>query len=219
MSDFQRRDDFIPYNVPDITDAEINEVVETLKSGWVAKGPRTNRFEQEFAGYLGAKHAVAMNSCTAALHIALLAKGIGPGDEVITTPMTFASTASTIIHTGATPVFADIDYRTGCIDPDEIEKKITSRTKAIVPVHYSGQVCDPVSYTHLGSGTVCSAFCKISSVVRSASTFQFPSSVSTHSVSLRRVMHGTSINQASFCRPPESVNTWQALEVNRSISK
>ncbi len=142
MSDFQRRDDFIPYNVPDITDAEINEVVETLKSGWVAKGPRTNRFEQEFAGYLGAKHAVAMNSCTAALHIALLAKGIGPGDEVITTPMTFASTASTIIHTGATPVFADIDYRTGCIDPDEIEKKITSRTKAIVPVHYSGQVCD-----------------------------------------------------------------------------
>lgn len=142
MSDFQRRDDFIPYNVPDITDAETNEVVETLKSGWVAKGPRTNRFEQEFAGYLGAKHAVAMNSCTAALHIALLAKGIGPGDEVITTPMTFASTASTIIHTGATPVFADIDYRTGCIDPDEIEKKITSRTKAIVPVHYSGQVCD-----------------------------------------------------------------------------
>ena len=109
MSDFQKRDDFIPYNVPDITDAEINEVVETLKSGWVAKGPRTNRFEQEFAGYLGAKHAIAVNSCTAALHISLLAKGIGPGDEVITTPMTFASTASNNNHTGAKQEIADID--------------------------------------------------------------------------------------------------------------
>ncbi len=142
MSNFVNRDTFIPYNVPDITDAEISEVVDTLKSGWIAKGPRTVKFEKEFAEYLGAKHAVAMNSCTAALHVALAAKGIGPGDEVITTPMTFASTANTIIHVGATPVLADIDYRTGCIDPDEIEKKITPKTKAIVPVHYSGQVCD-----------------------------------------------------------------------------
>lgn len=142
MSNFVNRDTFIPYNVPDITDAEISEVVDTLKSGWIAKGPRTVKFEKEFAEYLGAKHAVAMNSCTAALHVALAAKGIGPGDEVITTPMTFASTANTIIHVGATPVLADIDYRTGCIDPDEIEKKITPKTKAVVPVHYSGQVCD-----------------------------------------------------------------------------
>ena len=142
MSNFVNRDIFIPYNVPDITDAEISEVVDTLKSGWIAKGPRTVKFEKEFAEYLGAKHAVAMNSCTAALHVALAAKGIGPGDEVITTPMTFASTANTIIHVGATPILADIDYRTGCIDPDEIEKKITPKTKAIVPVHYSGQVCD-----------------------------------------------------------------------------
>ncbi len=142
MSNFVKRDSFIPYNHPDITDAEINEVVDTLKSGWVAKGPRTNEFENKFAEYLGAKHAIAMNSCTAALHVALVTKGIGPGDEVITTPMTFASTASTVIHTGATPVFADVDYTTACIDPDEIEKKITSKTKAIVPVHYSGQVCD-----------------------------------------------------------------------------
>lgn len=142
MSNFVKRENFIPYNVPNLTSLEINEVVKTLKSGWVAKGPRTNEFEKKFAEYLGAKHAVAMNSCTAALHVALLTKGIGAGDEVITTPMTFASTASTIIHTGAKPVFADIDYKTGCIDPDDIENKITAKTKAIVPVHYSGQVCD-----------------------------------------------------------------------------
>lgn len=142
MSKFVSRDTFIPYNVPDITEAEIDEVVATLKSGWLAKGPRTAQFEKQFAEYLGAKYAVAMNSCTAALHMALVAKGIGPGDEVITTPMTYVATANTIIHTGATPVLADIDYRTTCIDPDEIEKKITPKTKAIVPVHYSGQVCD-----------------------------------------------------------------------------
>ncbi|QEY34478.1 DegT/DnrJ/EryC1/StrS aminotransferase family protein [Caproiciproducens galactitolivorans] len=142
MGSFIKREKFIPYNLPNITDLEINEMVDTLKSGWIAKGPRTNEFEKQFAQFVGAKYAVAMNSCTAALHVALLAKGIGPGDEVITTPMTFASTANTIIHTGATPVFADVDYKTACIDPDEIEKKITPKTKAIVPVHYSGQVCD-----------------------------------------------------------------------------
>ena len=142
MSKFVNRDTFIPYNVPNITETEIDEVVDTLKSGWLAKGPRTMEFEKHFAEYLGAKHAIAMNSCTAALHVALVTQGIGPGDEVITTPMTFASTANTIIHTGATPVLADVDYQTGCIDPDEIKKKITPRTKAIVPVHYSGQVCD-----------------------------------------------------------------------------
>ncbi len=142
MSQFPVREKFLPYNVPDITDLEIQEVIDTLRSGWLAKGPRTVEFEKRFAAYLGAKHAVAVNSCTAALHVALLSQDIGPGDEVITTPMTFASTASTIVHTGATPVFADIDPRTGCIDPAEIEKKVTPRTKAIVPVHYSGQVCD-----------------------------------------------------------------------------
>ena len=104
--------------------------------------PRTVKFEAAFAEYLGAKHALALNSCTAALHVALLSAGIGEGDEVITTPMTFASTANTILHCGATPVFADIDYRTGCIDPEQVKAKITPRTKAIVPVHYSGQVCD-----------------------------------------------------------------------------
>jgi dTDP-4-amino-4,6-dideoxygalactose transaminase len=141
-SNFNKRKAFLPYCLPDISELEIQEVVSTLKSGWLAKGPRTIEFEKRFAEYVGAKYAVGMNSCTAALHISLVAAGIGPGDEVITTPMTFAASANTIIHTGAKPVFVDIDPKTGCIDPDEIEKKITSKTKAIVPVHYSGQACD-----------------------------------------------------------------------------
>lgn len=136
------RETFLPYSVPLIDDADINEVVETLKSGWVAKGPRTMEFEKRFAEYTGAKYAVAMNSATAALHIALIAGGVKPGDEVITTPMTFAATANTIIHVGATPVFVDIDPVTFCIDADKIEEKITDKTKAIVPVHYMGHACD-----------------------------------------------------------------------------
>jgi dTDP-4-amino-4,6-dideoxygalactose transaminase len=142
LDQFKVREKFISYNVPDLTEKEVEAVDGTIRSHWVAKGPRTAKFEEEFAKRVGAKHAVAMNSCTAALHVALLSNDIGPGDEVITTPMTFASTANTIIHVGAKPVFADIDYKTGCIDPDEIEKKITPKTKAVVPVHYSGQVCD-----------------------------------------------------------------------------
>jgi dTDP-4-amino-4,6-dideoxygalactose transaminase len=142
MAQFKTREKFIPYNLPDFTEQEVSAATETVRSLWVAKGPRTVKFEEEFAKHVGAKHAVAMNSCTAALHVALLSAGVGPGDEVITTPMTFASTANTIIHCGATPIFADIDYKTGCIDPDEVEKKVTAKTKAIVPVHYSGQVCN-----------------------------------------------------------------------------
>ncbi|MES9784487.1 DegT/DnrJ/EryC1/StrS aminotransferase family protein [Bacillus thuringiensis] len=137
-----RREKFLAYCLPDITESEISEVINALESGWLAKGPRTIEFEKRFAEYVGAKYAVGMNSCTAALHIALLAAGVGPGDEVITTPMTFAASANTIIHTGATPVFVDIDPETGCIDPDKIEEKITSKTKAIVPVHYAGQACE-----------------------------------------------------------------------------
>lgn len=139
---FTKREKFLPYCLPDITDAEINELIHTLKSGWLAKGPKTIEFEQSFAEYLGVNYAIGMNSCTAALHIGLLAAGIGPGDEVITTPMTFAASANTIIHAGAIPVFVDIDPETGCIDPEEIVKKITVKTKAVVPVHYSGQSCD-----------------------------------------------------------------------------
>lgn len=133
---------FIPYCLPDITDAEIKKVVDTLESGWLAKGPKTIEFEEKFAEYVGAKYAVAMNSCTAALHIALIAAGVGPGDEVITTSMTFAASVNTILHVGATPVFVDIDSETGLIDVTKIEEKITEKTKAIVPVHYAGQACD-----------------------------------------------------------------------------
>ncbi|WP_346916327.1 DegT/DnrJ/EryC1/StrS aminotransferase family protein [Clostridium sp.] len=139
---YRKRETFLPYAVPLIDDDDINEVVETLKSGWVAKGPRTIEFEKRFAEYTGAKYAIAMNSATAALHIALIAGGVKPGDEVITTPITFAATANTIIHVGATPVFVDVDPETFCIDANKIEEKITDKTSAIVPVHYTGHACD-----------------------------------------------------------------------------
>ena len=142
MSEFKMRADWMPFCLPDISDAEIQEIGEAVRSGWWAKGPRTMKFQEEFAAYVGAKHCIALNSCTAALHLALATAGIGPGDEVITTPLTFASTANTILHVGATPVFVDIDSDTGLIDPDEIEKKITGKTRAVVPVHYSGLAAD-----------------------------------------------------------------------------
>ena len=142
MNDFKVRSDWMPFCVPDISDAEVQAVSDTVRSGWWAKGPRTIEFEKRFAEYVGAKYCVGVNSCTAALHLALMTQGIGPGDEVITTPLTFASSANTILHVGATPVFADIDPETGLIDPREIEKKITDKTHAVVPVHYSGLAAD-----------------------------------------------------------------------------
>ena len=142
MSEFKVRESWMPFCLPDVSEAEIESVTAAVRSGWWAKGPRTIEFEKKFAEYVGAKHCIGLNSCTAALHLALLAKGIGPGDEVITTPLTFAASANTILHVGATPVFADIDMDTGLIDPKEIEKKITSKTRAVVPVHYSGLAAD-----------------------------------------------------------------------------
>ncbi|MBR0009176.1 MULTISPECIES: DegT/DnrJ/EryC1/StrS family aminotransferase [Bacillus] len=138
----QKRNHFLPYSLPLIGKEEIQEVTETLESGWLSKGPKVQQFEKEFAAFVGAKHAVAVNSCTAALFLALKAKGIGPGDEVITSPLTFSSTANTIIHTGATPVFADIDQNTLNIDLVKLEAAVTPRTKAVVPVHFGGQSCD-----------------------------------------------------------------------------
>ncbi len=137
-----KRDEFLPYCRPYFDDDELNRVADVLKSGWWTKGAVTREFEKVFAEYVGAKYAVAVNSCTAAMHIALVAKGIGEGDEVISTPMTFCSTINTIVHTGAKPVLVDIDSKTGLIDVDKIEAAITEKTKAIVPVHYAGQSCD-----------------------------------------------------------------------------
>ena len=153
MSDFKVREDWMAFCLPDVSEAEVASIAEAVRSGWWAKGPRTIAFEKQFAEYVGAKYCIGLNSCTAALHLALAAKNIGPGDEVITTPLTFAASANTILHVGATPVFADIDPDTGLIDPKEIEKKITKKTKAIVPVHYSGLAAD------LGEiGKLCDAY-------------------------------------------------------------
>ncbi len=125
-----------------IEEPEIREVVACMRRRWIGTGPKVQEFERDFAAYKGAKHAVALNSCTAALQLAMLAAGVRPGDEVITTPMTFCATVNSIIHCGATPVLADCDRRTMNILPEEIEKKITPRTKAILPVHFGGRCCD-----------------------------------------------------------------------------
>ncbi len=132
----------IPISKPDITDAEKLAVMEVLDSGFLAQGPKTALFEQKFAALCGVKHAIAVSNGTCALQVALLANDIFPGDEVITTPFTFMATANAILFTGATPVFADIDEDTFNIDPEQIEKAITPRTKAILPVHLYGQMCD-----------------------------------------------------------------------------
>ncbi|MEL6673496.1 MAG: DegT/DnrJ/EryC1/StrS aminotransferase family protein [Bacteroidota bacterium] len=136
------REDFLPFSKPWLEQEEFDEVIDTLKSGWITTGPKTKGFEKQLAEYVGAEHVIAVNSATAALHIALAALEIGPGDEVITTPLTFASTANVIVHQGATPVFADVNPDTFNIDPDEIERRITENTKAIMPVHYGGQACE-----------------------------------------------------------------------------
>lgn len=135
--------DFIPFALPDIGEEEIQMVVETLRSGWITTGPKTKQFEREFAAFLGGNlHALAVNSATAGLHLAVEAIGIGPGDEVITTPHTFTATAEVIRYMGAHPVFVDIDQSTFCINPANIEAAITPKTKAIMPVHYGGMSCD-----------------------------------------------------------------------------
>ena len=135
------RKDFLVFGSPAIDQAEIDEVVATLRSGWIGTGPRVARFEEMFREYIGAAHAIALNSCTAALHLSMVVSGVGRGDEVITTPMTFCATANSIVHTGARPVFVDVEADTGNIDPDRIEEAITPRTKAILPVHYAGRPC------------------------------------------------------------------------------
>ncbi len=129
------------FGVPTIKQDEIDAVIDVLKSGWISTGPKNQEFEERFKSYTGAKNAIAVSSCTDAMELSLVVGGIGKGDEVITSPMTFTATANVIIHQGAIPVFADVDKYTLNISPSEIEKRITTKTRAIMPVHYAGQPC------------------------------------------------------------------------------
>ena len=135
------RSEFLSYCLPSIGEDEVREVVDSLRSGWVTTGPKVKRFEADFANYVGARHAIAVSSCTAALHLALASLDIGPGDEVIVPTLTFCATANVVLHVGARPVVVDVrdDFQ---IDPQAVERAITPRTRAIVPVHYGGQACD-----------------------------------------------------------------------------
>lgn len=134
--------DFLPFHKPHITDDEINEVIDTVRSGWWTTGPKAKRFEEEFNNYIGAKYSLAANSWTAAAHIALEAIGLKPGDEVIIPAVTFTATAEIVCYFNAKPVIVDVERDTFNIDPQKIEQVITKKTRAIIPVHYGGQPCD-----------------------------------------------------------------------------
>lgn len=136
------KENFLVFGSPALEQAEIDEVVACLKSRWIGTGPRTAQFERDFAAYKGVPSAVALHSCTAALHLAMVALNLKPGDEVITTPLTFCATVNAILHAGGTPVLADIDPATLNIDPAKVREKITGRTRAILPVHFAGRPCD-----------------------------------------------------------------------------
>ena len=145
------RKELLVFGSPAIEKAERDEVMAVMQSGWLGTGPKVAQFEQVFSKYKGVEHAAALNSCTAALHLAILAAGIEPGDEVITTPLTFCASINAIIHAGGTPVLADIDPVTMNIDAAQVEAKITSRTKAILPVHFAGRPCDMDALLHLAN--------------------------------------------------------------------
>jgi dTDP-4-amino-4,6-dideoxygalactose transaminase len=133
---------FLAFSPPDIDEADIAAVAEAMRSGWITTGPRVKKLEDEFARYVGATGAAAFNSCTAALHTALLALGAGPGDEVITTPNTFCASVNVIEHVGARPVLVDVEADTLNIDPALVARAVTKKTKAIIPVHFAGHPAD-----------------------------------------------------------------------------
>ena len=136
------RETYLDYNRPAMGVEEAEAVAEAVRSLWITRGPRVGAFEEALSAYLGGARVVALNSCTAALHLALIASGVGPGDEVITTPLTFAASANVILHVGATPVLADVDPATGCIDPEAVRAAITPATRAILPVDLAGHPAD-----------------------------------------------------------------------------
>lgn len=136
------RDTFLPFSVPVIGEEEIAEVTDSLRSGWITTGPKVKRFEEAFKQYVDCRFAIPLSSATAGLHLAFLGLKLQPGDEVITTPMTFAATVAMIVQAGGRPVLADIEPGTLNISVNEIERRITPRTRAIVPVHFAGQPCD-----------------------------------------------------------------------------
>lgn len=136
------RKDFLVFGSPLIEEAEIAEVVASLRSGWIGTGPKVQRFEEMFRDFSGARFAMALNSCTAALHLSMLAIGIKPGDEVIIPAMTFAATANAVIHAGGRPVMVDCRRETMNMDPEDVERKITGKTRAIIPVHFAGRPCE-----------------------------------------------------------------------------
>ncbi|MBU1249215.1 MAG: DegT/DnrJ/EryC1/StrS family aminotransferase [Proteobacteria bacterium] len=138
----REKERFLVFGSPYVGEEEIEEVVDSLRSGWLGTGPKVAAFEAGFAAYKEAGFAAAFNSCTAALHLSLVALNLQPGDEVITTPLTFCASVNAIIHAGATPVLADVNPHTMNIDPDRIREKITDRTRAILPVHFAGRSCD-----------------------------------------------------------------------------
>lgn len=144
-----RKQNLIPVFRPNYGKEEIAAVSEVLKSGWIGLGPKTELFEKRFAQYIGVPYAIALNSATAAIHLALLAAGVGKGDEVIVPSLTFVSTAHAVLYTGAKPVFADIDEKTLCISFSDASKKVTKKTKAIIPVHYGGNPCEMDKFTNL----------------------------------------------------------------------
>jgi dTDP-4-amino-4,6-dideoxygalactose transaminase len=150
MSVSAKRKTFLSFQPPAVGEEEIAAVAETLRSGWLTSGPNAAELERRFAGYVGAQRAVAVSSGTAAMHLALVALGIGPGDEVVTTPITWPATANVVVHTGATPVFADVRDSDLNIDPERAAEAVTRRTKAILPVDLAGQPCDLDPLLELG---------------------------------------------------------------------
>ena len=136
------RENFLIFGQPLIEQEDMDEVLDSMRNAWLGTGPKVRQFEKIFAEYKNVKHVAAVNSCTAALHLSCLSLGLKPGDEIITTPMTFCATVNAIIHSGAKPVFADIDPVTLNIDVKEIEKRITNKTRALVVVHFAGRACD-----------------------------------------------------------------------------